>query len=300
MVLGGSIENIRAQYDQLIQMLLPQLPKPSENVESKDGEVDGVKYRVYNPKGVSGPLPIAIWTHGGGYATGDLNSDDLLCRVVAEHTKSVVVNIDYRLAPEFKWPAQLEDSMKVYRWAHANASSIGGDPNKMYTIGGSAGGGLALQICNKVLKDPSLKSSIKGVAAMVPLTIHPDRIPEKYKANYTSYTENAKGVPVIDRESMDLFYNALGASGGDPECWVLLDEANHKNYPPVYFTSCEFDPLRDDANVMEAALKSAGVSTKHDYYKGFPHYFWIFPSVPEGQEYVGNLLAGIGWLQSQM
>lgn len=73
LVLAGEPSDIKAQYDQLIQVLLPQLPKPSENVESKDGEVDGVKYRVYNPKGESGPLPIGVWTHGGGFMTGDLN-----------------------------------------------------------------------------------------------------------------------------------------------------------------------------------------------------------------------------------
>jgi versiconal hemiacetal acetate esterase len=115
-ILKGSPEEIKAMYDGLVQALLPQLPKPSENVESKDGDVDGIRYRLYWPKGASGSLPTAIWTHGGGYMTGDLNSDDLLCRVVAEHTNSAVVNIDYRLTPEHKWPAQLEDCMKVYRW----------------------------------------------------------------------------------------------------------------------------------------------------------------------------------------
>ena len=299
-VLAGSPEDIKKQYDDLVQMLLPQLPKPSENVESKDGEVDGVKYRVYNPKGASGALPIAVWTHGGGFMTGDLNADDLLCRVVSEHTNSVVVNVDYRLTPEHKWPTQLDDSVKVYKWAHDNASSIGGDANKMYTIGGSAGGALALQIANAVLKDPSLKSSIKGIAAMVPATINPDHVPDKYKSSYKSYTENAKDVPIIDRNSMEIFYEHLGADPKDSSCYTLLATDNHKNFPPVYFTSCEFDPLRDDAYVMEAALKEAGVETKHDHYKGFPHYFWIFPSIPEGGEYVGNLLQGIGWLQSKM
>lgn len=298
-VLGGSPENIKKQYDELVAALMPHAPAPSENVASKDGEVDGVKYRVYNAKGASGPLPIAIWTHGGGYMTGDLNSDDLLCRVVAEHGNSVVVNVDYSLTPEHKWPTQLNECVKVYKWAHDNASSIGGDPNTMYTIGGSAGGALALQICNAVLKDPSLKDSIKGVIAQVPAVVHPDNVPEKYKSSYKAYEDNKEGVPVIDRASMDIFLEHLGGDANDSSLYTLLATDNHKNFPPVYFTSCQFDPLRDDAYVMEAALKEAGVPTKHDHYEGFPHYFWIFPGIPEAQGYIGNLLGGIGWALSQ-
>lgn len=64
LVLEGSPADIKAQYEGLVQMLLPQLPKPSENVTSKDGDVEGIGYRVYNPKDASGPLPIAVWTHG--------------------------------------------------------------------------------------------------------------------------------------------------------------------------------------------------------------------------------------------
>ena len=300
MVLQGSHEEIKKQYEGLVEMLMPHAPPPSENVESKDGDVDGVKYRVYKPKAATQPLPIAIWTHGGGYMTGDLNADDVLCRVVAEHTNSVVVNIDYSLTPESKWPTQLNECVKVYKWAHDNGNSIGGDPKKMYTIGGSAGGALALQICNAVLKDNSLKDSIQGVIAMVPATTHPDNIPDKYKPMHKSYDENKEGVPIIDRNSMDIFYDHLGPDLNDSSMFTILATENHKSFPPVYFTSCEFDPLRDDAYVMEAALKEAGVPTKHDHYKGLPHYFWIFPGIPEAQQYVGNLLGGIGWLQSQM
>ncbi|KAK5105543.1 Telomerase-binding protein [Lithohypha guttulata] len=299
-VLRGSPEDIKKQYDDLVQMLIPHMPQPSENVKSEDGSVDGVKYRIYTPKGVDGSLPIAMWTHGGGYMTGDLNSDDVLCRVVCEHTKSIVVNIDYSLTPEHKWPTQLNECLKVYRWAHDNASSFQGDAHKMYTIGGSAGGALALQTANAVLKDSSLKDSIKGVAAMVPSTTHYENCPEKYQSMYTAYKDNAVDAPIINKESMDIFLGHLGGDKDDSSLFTLLATENHKKFPPVYFTSCEFDPLRDDAYVLEAALKEAGVNTKHDHYKGLPHYFWIFPGIPEAQGYVANLLGGIGWLQSQM
>ena len=81
---------------------------------------------------------------------------------------------------------------------------------------------------------------------------------------------------------------------------IQLATDKHSEFPPVYMTSCEFDPLRDDAAIMELALKEAGVPVKHDYWAGFPHYFWIIPPVPEGQQYVGKLIEGIEWLKSQM
>lgn len=76
----------------------------------------------------------------------------------------------------------------------------------MYTCGGSAGGGLALQIANQIVKDPQYKSSLKGIAAQVPCTTHWENVPEKYKSNYTAYDDNASGVPIIDKATMKTFY----------------------------------------------------------------------------------------------
>ena len=78
--LKGSAEEIKAMYNQLVEALIPMMPAPNENVDVVEGDVDGIKYRTYTPKEGDGPFPIAIWTHGGGYMTGDLNSDDIFCR----------------------------------------------------------------------------------------------------------------------------------------------------------------------------------------------------------------------------
>lgn len=79
-ILKGSPETIKGMYDQLVQALIPMMPAPNENVDVVEGEVDGIKYRTYTPKEGDGPFPIGVWTHGGGWMTGDLNSDELLCR----------------------------------------------------------------------------------------------------------------------------------------------------------------------------------------------------------------------------
>lgn len=132
--LHGSPEEIRAAYVGLVQALAPMSPPFTENVDFKDADIEGVKVRIYTPKGVSGLLPVvsvsrwywlpiqllilakAIWTHSGGYMVGDLDGEHSACGAISEHTKSAVINVDYRLAPEHKWPAQLDDCMTVYRW----------------------------------------------------------------------------------------------------------------------------------------------------------------------------------------
>jgi len=300
-VLGGSVEDIRKQSDQLVEMLTPHAPPPPPGVETKDGDVDGIKYRLYVPKEAAskGPLPVAIWTHGGGFMIGDLNTDDPFCRIISEQAPCIVVNVDYRLAPEQKLPTQLEDTLSVYKWAHQNASSFGGDPSKFFTVGGSAGGSLALGVANRLVKDSSKRDMIKGVAAIVPATLHYDNVPEEYKQLYKAYEENATDVPIIDKKSMQTFYHHAGADPKNSDTFTALDTDNHKNYPPTYIVTCEFDPLRDDGVIMEHALKKAGVPVKRDHYDGFPHYFHIMP-IPEAQQFVGNLIGGVKWLIGQM
>jgi versiconal hemiacetal acetate esterase len=172
--------------------------------------------------------------------------------------------------------------MKVYEWAHQNASSIGGDANKFFSIGGSAGATLALTIANYLVADPAKRSSIKGCVALVPATMHWNHVLPEYKSMYRSYDDNV-GVPIIDKGSMEVFYDAAGLDPKDPNTFVALNTQNHKNFPPTYIVTCEADPLRDDGKVMEECLKKADVPVKSDHYSGLPHYFWIFPSVTEGQ-----------------
>ena len=106
---------------------------------------------------------------------------------------------------------------------------------------------------------------------MVPLTLHPDNVPEQYKADYKSYTENAENVPVIDKTSMLQFYEYTGVDPKDSSYFTALDTENLKNFPPTYICTCEFDPLRDDGQVMAKALKDNGVPVKTDFYPGLPH-----------------------------
>lgn len=196
-------------------------------------------------------------------------------------------------------PVVLERLTKLAGQAYENALSLGADAERFYTFGGSAGGTLALQVANHLAKNPTTRHQVKGVAALVPVTLHYDYVPVEYRPMFTSYEENATNVPVIDKQSIATFFQHAAVDAKDPETFVALDISNHENYPPTHIVTCEMDPLRDDGVVMECALKKAGVPTKRDHWAGLPHYFWMFPRIPETEEFANRLLLGLDWLFEQ-
>ena len=179
-----------------------------------------------------------------------------------------------------------------------NSSVFKGDSGKIFAVGTSAGAGLALSVTRAALlgyKDLPT-NAIKGVVALAPVTLHPENVPSQFQGEYSSYRENGDNVPVINKASMDEFFASVAAESSDPSHFVGLDGETQKLFPPTYIVTCEFDPLRDDGTVFLGALQSKGVEVRHDRYSGLPHCFWIFPTLPETQKFLGNLFDGIKWV----
>lgn len=115
--IAGSPAEIKARSAAMRPWLKQLQPEPSNAVRTWEGEVEGIRYRVYRPVlAVTTILPLGIWAHGGGWMTGDLDNDDYFCRAVAEGIPSVVISVDYRLTPIYPMPTQLNDCLKVYKW----------------------------------------------------------------------------------------------------------------------------------------------------------------------------------------
>lgn len=129
---------------------------------------------------------------------------------------------------------------------------------------------------------------------MIPITAHPTSIPAEFKSQYTSYIENATGVPITSGNTMQTFFEAAGADCYDEKTFVTLSK-NLADFPPTYICTCGKDPLRDDGKVLEAMLAKAGVKTKSDFYAGFPHNFWIFPGLKRSGEFLTDVVKGIQW-----
>ncbi|KAH7354861.1 lipase/esterase-like protein [Rhexocercosporidium sp. MPI-PUGE-AT-0058] len=297
-LLSGTPQDIINQFNGLGASLAAQAPPPDTSVITEDTVAEGVPVRIYTPPGATGKkLPVGVYYHGGGWLLGNLDSEDAWCRIISKNTPCILVSVDYRLTQTDKWPAQLDDSVTAFKWARNNASKFGGDSSKLFTIGGSAGGGLALSVVNELIKAGS-GSQIQGIVAMVPVAAHPDSIPSAYKSQYKAYTENASGVPIIDADTMKTFFEAAGVQPNDETAFTSLSK-NLKDFPPTYIATCGMDPLRDDGKVMEEMLKKEGVQTKSDFYEGVPHYFWLFPGVERGEEFLINVCKGAKWVTSQ-
>jgi len=170
----------------------------------------------------------------------------------------------------------------------------------MFIGGVSAGAALALLVASDFAADHATSTIIKGVVALCPFTVHPDNIPDQYKHLHKSYEENKVDVPFIDKEVMENFFHHAGALPDDKRTFVALATETHKRFPPTALFSCEYDPLRDDAYVMEHALKAESVPTQHDHYKGLPHCFWVLPMLPESSKLEMNVVDRIRWLIESM
>ena len=197
-------------------------------VRTGDEKIDNdVTVRIYHPKEArtSGQkLPVCVYAHGGGYCCGNLDAEDPLCRAIARFTPCIVVSVDYRLGPRYKMPTMIDDCVTAYKWvswiskqvqqglecwcldqAWQAAEKLGADQHKYFSAGGSAGGGLAFSIAEKMIANGK-RDCIQGIVALVPVTLHYSNIPDEFKSMYTSYVENEVGSPIIDKQTMTTFF----------------------------------------------------------------------------------------------
>lgn len=135
---------------------------------------------------------------------GDLDMDDPWCRSIAKRVNAVVVSIDYRLTTTHRHPTQVNDCYAAYLWALENAKSLGAPEGKAWVCGASAGGHLSLAVALKLIEEGK-GSSLVGVVAQVPVTIHPSAVPEEMKGRYTSYEEHAEHT-VNTKSAMEAFW----------------------------------------------------------------------------------------------
>jgi versiconal hemiacetal acetate esterase len=166
-------------------------PTPDTSVSTDDRRIDsGLKVRIYTPPGyTTGSKPAGLYIHGGGWAMGDLETDDPTCRAISKLAGVVLVSIDYRLAPQHRYPAGLNDCVAAFKWTLQNAKALGGIPDRLLIAGASAGGGSAFAVALRII-DEGKGHTLAGVVSQVPCIIHPDAVPEKLRQSYTAYDEH--------------------------------------------------------------------------------------------------------------
>ncbi|MDO8392040.1 MAG: alpha/beta hydrolase [Actinomycetota bacterium] len=240
-------------------------------------EIGGVPAFIATPNG-DGPFPVFVWMHGGGWTVGTAAEALATITRIAQHAGCIAISLDYRLAPEHKAPAALDDCVAAVSWLLDNAGELGGNPAKVAVGGESAGGNLAAvlaqhfgpRLCAQVLVCPGTDFTVE----------HQSRL------------ENATGY-LLTKATMDWFaHQYLDGSGvplDDPRVSPLVaPDAALANAAPALVITTGFDPLRDEGEAYAARLAAAGVHVVQRRFAGQVHLFFsLCGAIPEGTDAEG-------------
>jgi len=230
------------------------------------GPLGDIPVRVYTPQGTA-PFPLLVYFHGGGWVLGSLETHDGICRALAAGAGCVVMSVDYRLAPEHRYPAAAEDCYAATQWAHAHAAELGADAKRLAVGGDSAGGNLAAAV-------PQMARDRGGPPIACQLLVYPATDATTFER--PSYRDNATGY-LLTTEDMRWFWgHYLGearARAAEPYC-SPLQAKSLTGLPPALVITAEFDPLRDEGEAYAARLEEAGVAARLTRYHGMIHGFF--------------------------
>jgi acetyl esterase len=230
------------------------------------GDAQPVRARAYMPRDAgAGPLALVLFLHGGGWVTCDLDTHDATCRALANACGCKVVALDYRLAPEHKFPAALHDCDAALRWLAAHADDLGIDAQRIAVAGDSAGGNLAAAL-TLMARDRG------GPAIALQLLVYPVT---NHAFDTPSYRDYAEG-HLLTRDGMRWNWNHYlpdAASGQDPLASPLL-APDLRGLPPALVITAERDPLRDESEAYAQRLADAGVPMALKRYDGMLHAFF--------------------------
>lgn len=239
--------------------------------------------RCYKPEG-TGPFPVILYFHGGGWVIADKEVYDASARCLAKLANAVVVSIDYRRAPEDKFPAAWDDCLAAYRWLCTNADAVHGDASRLALAGESAGGNLAVATA-VAARDAGLPAPVH-VLAVYPVA--------QTSMNTESYLENAIAKP-LNRAMMGWFFEHVTRTEADlKDPRLCLVDADLAGLPPVTIINAALDPLRSDGAQLEQALQRAGVAVERKTYSGVAHEFFgagaVLRKASEAQAYAAARL----------
>lgn len=225
-----------------------------------------VPVRVYRGQDSHGMQPGLIFMHGGGFAIGGLDSHDSLCRQLAIDASVTVIALDYRLAPEHKFPAAVDDCLAATRWILANPEVFGLEAEKIAIGGDSAGGNLSAVICNELNKAGEIMPACQ-------LLIYPATRTINFETE--SRRELESGV-TLDRRLIDhfndMYIGGVEFDADDPRISPAL-AGEFKGAPPAHIITAEYDPLRDEGEEYSRLLADAGVEVSYRCYEGLMHNF---------------------------
>lgn len=229
------------------------------------GRNGAIALRLYRPVEATERevLPALLFLHGGGWVLGDLGYGDAMCAELSEQARITVISVDYRLAPEHKFPAAIEDAVDALDWVAAHAADLAIDPKRLAVGGDSAGGNLAAVL--------ALHARDAGPPLAAQILLYPVT---DLTMSHPSYVSNGEGY-FLTRTMMEWFGDQYLAGDDDRRHWRVspLHAQTLAGTPPAFVITCGFDPLRDEGTAYATRLREAGVPTTLRPYDGQIHGF---------------------------
>ncbi len=241
-------------------------PLPVARVEERTmpGPGGAIRLRLYWPNAAA-PVPAILYYHGGGHVIGSLDTHDLVARNLCAGAEALVASVDYRMGPEHKFPAAVEDSFAALQWVHANAAGLGADPGQLGVHGDSAGANLAAVAALMARDTGGPKLRLQSLVYPV----------GDYTLSEASYRKYAQGYGALTRDAMAWFRDHYLRSAADAEDWRAspLKAPSLAGVAPAIVITAECDVLHDDGEGYAAALRNAGVPVEYREYPGMIHGF---------------------------
>lgn len=249
------------------------MPEPVGKVQDitipvSAGQIAG---RIYTPSG-SGPFPVVVYYHGGGFVIASINAYDSSARTLTNGAGAIVVAVEYRKSPEAKFPAAHNDAVEAYQWVLANAASFGGDARRVAVVGESAGGNLAANVAIAA-RDKSIQMPLAEVL-VYPIANN--------DMNAPSIRENTSPMLTLNSPKLPWFYSFyLTTMGESNDPRISLVKANLRGLPPTTIINAQSDPLRSEGELLAQKMREAGVSVDQKTYPGTVHEFFGMATVSD-------------------
>jgi acetyl esterase len=262
------VDVARAQYEARTASMAPPADIAGVFEQAIGGQGGPLRIRTYTPQG-TGPFPLLVFFHGSGFVLCSLDTHDGMCRNLCAGAGCVVASVDYRLAPEHKFPAGSEDCLQATRWAATHAAALGADASRIAVAGDSAGGNMAAVTALRLRDEGG--PALRGQLLLYPVT-------DYYTPGTPSYEENAEGYG-LTRDTMKWFWDHYlrhPSEGAHPHASPLR-APDLSGLPSTLVITAEYDPLRDEGEFYAEKLKAAGVPTAVTRYNGVNHgfMFWV-------------------------
>jgi acetyl esterase len=292
-----TVDEARAERAAMMARFVPMPEYGSVQVEGRTIVIEEagatgreISLRVYRPAGIEGTLPVVVFFHGGGFVVCTLETHDPYCRALAAEAEAVVVSVDYRLAPEHKFPAGVEDALATTEWVLEHVRELGGDRSRMFVAGDSAGATLATVVA-LLLRDMGI-TGLAGQILLYPVTAH-------YDPPTASYVEMAEGYG-LTRKGMTWFWDHYLNDKSEAKDFraAPLMAASLSGLPRAFVVTAEYDVLRNEAQAYAKRMEDAGVEVTHVFAQGMNHGFAAspneFPFLPQAKELLRRVAEWMG------